>query len=69
MVKRNVIGFDDFRFFDVYCGWEKEELSEEIKVGYWTIATGSSNVTGLSRIGSVGLREEILGLMGPKKVW
>ncbi|GLU10974.1 hypothetical protein SLE2022_277480 [Rubroshorea leprosula] len=69
MVKRNVIGLEDFRFFDGYCGWEKEQLNEEIRAGYWTVAACSPSVIGLGRIGNVGLWEEILGLMGPKKVW
>ncbi|KAF3444814.1 hypothetical protein FNV43_RR14507 [Rhamnella rubrinervis] len=53
MVKRNMVGIGDFRFFDGYCGWEKEQLKDEIAAGY----------------SSVGLWEEVLGLVGPKKVW
>ncbi|KAL5712146.1 hypothetical protein ACHQM5_014345 [Ranunculus cassubicifolius] len=68
MVKRDVVGVGDFRFFDGYCGWEKDQLKEEIKSGYWTVAACSPSVIGLSRIGSVGLWEEILGLMGQRKV-
>ncbi|GJT14524.1 UPF0301 protein SCO2948 [Tanacetum coccineum] len=44
MVKRNVIGVDEFRFFDGYCGWEKEQLRDEIKAGYWAVAACSPNV-------------------------
>ncbi|XWS40932.1 hypothetical protein CRYUN_Cryun17cG0038400 [Craigia yunnanensis] len=69
MVKRNVVGAGDFRFFDGYCGWEKEQLNDEIKAGYWTVAACSSSVIGLGSVGSVGLWEEILGLMGSRKVW
>lgn len=68
MVKRNVVGVDNFRFFDGYCGWEKEQLRDEIAAGYWTVAACSPGVIGLSSVGSVGLWEEILGLMGHKKV-
>lgn len=68
MVKRNVVGADNFRFFDGYCGWEKEQLRDEIGAGYWTVAASSPAVIGLSNVGSVGLWEEILGLMGPRKV-
>ncbi|KAF9626489.1 hypothetical protein IFM89_034423 [Coptis chinensis] len=68
MVKRNVVGAGDFRFFDGYCGWEKDQLKEEIRTGYWTVAACSPSVIGLHSIGSVGLWEEILGLMGQKKV-
>ncbi|XP_052195174.1 uncharacterized protein LOC127803161 isoform X2 [Diospyros lotus] len=66
MVKRNVVGAGDFRFYDGYCGWEKEQLRDEIRAGYWTVAACSPSVIGLA---SVGLWEEILGLIGSKKVW
>ncbi|KAL4368118.1 hypothetical protein GQ457_05G017260 [Hibiscus cannabinus] len=69
MVKRDVIGAGDLRFFDGYCGWEKEQLNEEIRAGYWTIAASSPNVIALANVGNVGLWDEILGLLGPKKVW
>ncbi|KAF8408159.1 hypothetical protein HHK36_007301 [Tetracentron sinense] len=69
MVKRNVVGVEDFRFFDGYCGWEKDQLKDEIRAGYWTVAACSPSVIGLASVGSVGLWEEILGLMGQKKVW
>ncbi|OMP00968.1 hypothetical protein COLO4_12248 [Corchorus olitorius] len=69
MVKRNAIGAGDLRFFDGYCGWEKEQLNEEIRAGYWTVAACSPSVIGLGSVGSVGLWDEILGLMGPRKVW
>ncbi|PIA62945.1 hypothetical protein AQUCO_00200752v1 [Aquilegia coerulea] len=68
MVKRDVVGVEDFRFFDGYCGWEKDQLKEEIKSGYWTVAACSPSVIGLANVGSVGLWEEILGLMGQRQV-
>ena len=69
MVKRNVVGLGDFRFFDGYCGWEKEQLRDEIRAGYWTLAACSPSVVELGQIGSVGLREDVLGIMGHRKVW
>ncbi|KAL6013481.1 hypothetical protein ACLOJK_003979 [Asimina triloba] len=69
MVKRNVVGVGDFRFFHGYCGWEREQLRDEIRAGFWNVVACSPSVVGLDRIGSVGLWEEILGLMGEKKVW
>ncbi|XVF60604.1 hypothetical protein PTKIN_Ptkin08bG0061500 [Pterospermum kingtungense] len=69
MVKRNVVGAGDFKFFDGYCGWEKEQLNEEVRAGYWIVAACSPSVIGLSSVGTVGLWEEILGLMGHRKVW
>lgn len=69
MVKRNVVGVGDFRFFDGYCGWEKKQLRDEIRAGYWRIAACSPSVVGLASVGSVGMWEEVLGLMGPRKVW
>ncbi|KAF7803036.1 UPF0301 protein [Senna tora] len=68
MVKRNVIGLGDLRFFDGYCGWEKEQLRDEIRAGYWTVAACSPSVVGLGSVGSIGLWEEVLGLMGRRKV-
>ncbi|GFS32455.1 tetratricopeptide repeat (TPR)-like superfamily protein [Actinidia rufa] len=67
MVKRNVVGVGDFRFFDGYCGWDMEQLMDEVRAGYWTVAACSSSVIGLASIGSVELWEEVLGLVGPKK--
>ncbi|KAG5001126.1 hypothetical protein JHK87_022198 [Glycine soja] len=68
MVKRNVIGLGDFRFFDGYCGWEKEQLRDEIRAGYWTVAACSPSVVGLGSVGSIGLWDEVLGLMSRRKV-
>lgn len=69
MVKRNAVPAGDFRFFDGYCAWEREQLREEIRSGYWTVAACSPSVIGLAGVGSFGLWEEILGLVGPRKVW
>ncbi|KAI8534035.1 hypothetical protein RHMOL_Rhmol10G0057200 [Rhododendron molle] len=69
MVKRNVVEAEEFRFFDGYCGWEKEQLRDEIRAGYWTVAACSPSVIGLSSVGSIGLWDEVLGLVGPRKVW
>ncbi|KAM7267422.1 hypothetical protein ACFE04_009588 [Oxalis oulophora] len=70
MVKRNAVGVGDFRFFDGYCGWEKEQLDEEIRLGYWTMAACSSSVVGTAAtVGCVRLWEEVMFLMGPRKVW
>ncbi|KAK3195217.1 hypothetical protein Dsin_026527 [Dipteronia sinensis] len=69
MVKRNVVGVGDFRFFDGCCGWEKEQLNEEIRAGYWTLAACSPSVIGLDCVGSVGLWEEIIWLIGQRNVW
>ncbi|KAF6171758.1 hypothetical protein GIB67_007279 [Kingdonia uniflora] len=67
MVKRSVVGVGDFRFFDGYCGWEKDQLREEIRAGYWTVAACSPSVVDLASIGNIGLWEEVLGLMGQRK--
>ncbi|KAL0450508.1 UNVERIFIED_CONTAM: hypothetical protein Slati_1607200 [Sesamum latifolium] len=69
MVRRNAVQVEEFRFFDGYCAWEREQLRDEIMAGYWTVAACSPTVVGLTTVGSVGLWEEILGLMGPRKVW
>ncbi|KAL4582028.1 hypothetical protein LXL04_006565 [Taraxacum kok-saghyz] len=66
MVKRNVVGVNEFRFFDGYCGWEKEQLRGEIKAGYWVVAACSPNVVVLANEGSIGLWDEVIGLMGEK---
>lgn len=66
MVKRNVVSVDEFRFFDGYCGWEKEQLNDEIRAGYWNVAACSPDVVGLAA--TVGLWEEVLGLVGQRKV-
>lgn len=69
MVKRGVVGVGDFRFFEGCCGWDKRQLGDEIRARYRTVAACSPSVIGLGSVGSVGLWEEVLGLLGPKKVW
>lgn len=69
MVKRSVVEAEEFRFFHGYCAWEREQLRDEIRAGFWTVAACSPAVIEQTRVGSVGLWEEILGLMGPRKVW
>ncbi|KAF3782140.1 UPF0301 protein [Nymphaea thermarum] len=69
MVRKKVVGLGDFRFFDGCCGWEREQLSEEIGAGYWKVVACSPGAIGLSRVGSVSLWSEILGLMGEKQAW
>lgn len=69
MVKRNAVGVGDFRFFDGSCGWEKGQLNDEIQAGYWAVAACSPTVIGLGSVGKLGLWEEIVRLMGSKKVW
>ncbi|KAL4354713.1 hypothetical protein GQ457_06G042220 [Hibiscus cannabinus] len=59
----------DFRFFDGYCLWDKEQLDGEIKAGFWTVVACSPSVIALQSVGNVGLWEEILELISPKKVW
>ncbi|CAI0454154.1 unnamed protein product [Linum tenue] len=68
MVKRNMVGVGDFRFFDGYCGWETEQLREEIDARYWTLAACSSSVIGLDKEASFGLWEDVSWLVGPKAV-
>ncbi|XP_057769665.1 uncharacterized protein LOC130989646 [Salvia miltiorrhiza] len=69
MVKRSVVEAEEFRFFHGYCAWEGEQLRDEIRAGYWTVAACSPAVIQQTSVGGVGLWGEILGLMGPKKVW
>ncbi|XP_051141031.1 uncharacterized protein LOC127258280 [Andrographis paniculata] len=66
MVKRGMVGDGDLRFFDGYCAWETEQLKGEIRAGLWALAASGSALVGLT---DVGLWEEVIGLMGPRKVW
>ncbi|CAI0388338.1 unnamed protein product [Linum tenue] len=68
MVKRNMVGVGDFRFFDGYCGWETEQLRDEINAGYWTLAACSASVIGLDKEARFGLWEDVSWLVGPKAV-
>lgn len=69
MVKRDVVEVGDFRFFDGYCAWDREQLRDEIRAGYWTVAACSPDVVGLGSVGTIGLWDEVLAMMGPRKVW
>ncbi|KAF8049969.1 hypothetical protein N665_2081s0008 [Sinapis alba] len=67
MVKRNLVGRSEIRFFDGYCGWEKEQLKAELLGGYWTVAACSLSVVELgSAVQSQGLWDEVVGLIGPQ---
>ncbi|XP_074574693.1 uncharacterized protein LOC141831175 [Curcuma longa] len=70
MVKRDVVGVKDVRFFDGYCGWEREQLAEEIRAGFWRVVACSPKVVGEGEAGagSAGLWEEVMGLVGESKV-
>lgn len=70
MVKRDVVGVKDIRFFDGYCGWEREQLAEEIRAGFWRVVACSPSVVGEAGAGtgSVGLWEEVMALVGESKV-
>ncbi|KAK7394452.1 hypothetical protein VNO78_14980 [Psophocarpus tetragonolobus] len=68
MVKRNVLGLGDFRFFDGYCCWDKDQLSYEIRAGYWTLAACSPTVLRLGTVASVDLSHEVLRLISRTKV-
>ncbi|WZZ12042.1 hypothetical protein YC2023_105131 [Brassica napus] len=67
MVKRKVVGSSEMRFFDGYCGWEKEQLKAEVLGGYWTVAACSLSVVEVgSAVQSQGLWDEVVGLIGPQ---
>ncbi|KAK4347802.1 hypothetical protein RND71_034141 [Anisodus tanguticus] len=67
MVKRDVVGLDNFRFFDGYCAWEKDQLRDEIKAGYWTSSDCDPNVIGLSMWEVLGFGKKFLGLWALRK--
>lgn len=68
MVRRGEIRVRDLRFFNGYCAWEGTQLREEIRAGLWTVAACSPSIIGLTT-GGDGLRQEVLGLLSPQKVW
>ena len=68
LVKRGVAGVRDFRFFDGFCGWEREQLRDEVRAGLWRVAACSPAVLGLTGIGG-GLWEEVQQLVGKRRVW
>ncbi|CAI9752727.1 unnamed protein product [Fraxinus pennsylvanica] len=69
MVKRDMVQVGDFKFFDGYCAWERKQLRDEIRARYWTVAACSLSVIGLATVGNIMLWDEIIGLLGPRKVW
>jgi putative AlgH/UPF0301 family transcriptional regulator len=69
MVKRDVVGVEEFRFFDGYCGWDREKLREEVRAGFWKVVACSPGVIGPASAEQGGLWEEVLGLVGERKVW
>ncbi|EPS62542.1 hypothetical protein M569_12249, partial [Genlisea aurea] len=69
LVNRNLVPAENFRFFDGCCAWDRIQLREEIRAGYWAVGACSPSLIKPSCLGEVGLWEEILGLMGSKKFW
>jgi putative AlgH/UPF0301 family transcriptional regulator len=69
LAKRGVVGVRDFRFFDGFCGWEREQLRDEVRAGLWRIAACSPAVLGLASVVKGGLWEEVQGLVRERKVW
>uniref|UniRef100_A0A0D9XIN7 Uncharacterized protein n=1 Tax=Leersia perrieri TaxID=77586 RepID=A0A0D9XIN7_9ORYZ len=69
LVKRGVVGVRDFRFFDGFCGWEREQLREEVRSGLWRVAACSPAVLGLATVVKGGLWDEVQGLVGERRVW
>uniref|UniRef100_A0A0E0EWP3 C2H2-type domain-containing protein n=1 Tax=Oryza meridionalis TaxID=40149 RepID=A0A0E0EWP3_9ORYZ len=69
LVKRGVVGVRDFRFFDGFCGWEREQLRDEVRAGLWRVAACSPAVLGLATVVKGGLWEEVQGLVGERRVW
>ncbi|XP_008776197.2 uncharacterized protein LOC103696372 isoform X1 [Phoenix dactylifera] len=65
LVKKGVLGPQDFRFFVGYSGWQFDQLQEEIGLGYWVVAACSSHLINEALAGSSSnLWEEILQRMG-----
>ncbi|KAG8088552.1 hypothetical protein GUJ93_ZPchr0010g7744 [Zizania palustris] len=69
LVKRGVVGVRDFRFFDGFCGWEREQLRDEVRAGLWRVAACSPAVLGLAAVVKGGLWDEVQGLVGKSRVW
>ncbi|KAJ1286633.1 hypothetical protein BS78_03G367400 [Paspalum vaginatum] len=63
LAKRGVVGVRDFRFFDGFCGWEREQLRDEVRAGLWRVAACSPAVLGLASVVKGGLWEEVQGLV------
>ncbi|XP_010927859.1 uncharacterized protein [Elaeis guineensis] len=65
LIKKGLLGPQDFRFFVGYSGWQFDQLQEEIRLGYWVVAACSSHLINEALAGSSSnLWEEILQLMG-----
>nr|CAB3500481.1 unnamed protein product [Digitaria exilis] len=62
LAKRGVVGARDLRFFDGFCGWEREQLRDEVRAGLWRVAACSPAVLGLAGVVKGGLWEEVQGL-------
>ncbi|PUZ39312.1 hypothetical protein GQ55_9G285200 [Panicum hallii var. hallii] len=69
LAKRGVVGVRDFRFFDGFCGWEREQLRDELRAGLWRVAASSPAVLGLASVVKGGLWEEVQGLVRERRVW
>lgn len=69
LVKRGVTGVRDFRFFDGFCGWEREQLRGEVNAGLWRVAACSPAVLKLTSVVKGGLWEEVQELVGKRRVW
>ncbi|WVZ67825.1 hypothetical protein U9M48_016854 [Paspalum notatum var. saurae] len=63
LAKRGVVGVRDFRFFDGFCAWEREQLRDEVRAGLWRVAACSPAVLGLASVVKGGLWEEVQGLV------
>lgn len=63
LVRSNVVGVHDVRFFVGYSGWELNQLKEEIESGYWYPAACSPSLI-ITRNNTLDLWDEILQLMG-----
>lgn len=69
LAKRGVVGVRDFRFFDGFCGWEREQLRDEVRAGLWRVAACSPAVLGLASVVKGGLWDEVRGLVRERRVW
>lgn len=69
LAKRGVVGVRDFRFFDGFCGWEREQLRDEVRAGLWHVAACSAAVLGLTTVVKGGLWDEVQGLVRERRLW
>lgn len=68
LAKRGVVGVRDFRFFDGFCGWERQQLRDEVRAGLWRVAACSPAVLGLASVVKGRLWEEVQGLVRERRV-